>query len=160
MVKVNNLNKLEFFSVFSDEQLERLSKISQSKFFKKGDQIYRKGDNATELFVVIDGSVSLMAIDPGDNIGIAYEERKRGEFFGPASFMTSRIYSLTAVCLTDTEALAINAEQLSGLCEEDSIVGYKFMKKIAEIYYERYITTKRQISQMVDTPTIITALPG
>jgi len=160
MVQVNDLNKLEFFSVFSSDQLERLSTISRSKLYKKEDWIYRKGDSATELFVVIEGLVSLRAIDPGSEVGIAYEERKRGEFFGPASFMTSRIYSLTAVCTADTEVLDINAGQLSDLCKEDSNLGYKFMKEIAEIYFERYITTKRQICQMVNTPTIITALPG
>lgn len=160
MVEITILNKLEFFSVFSRDQLERLSRISQTKLFRREDQIYRKGENATELFVVIEGLVSLRAIDPESDIGIAYEERRHGEFFGPASFMSSRIYSLTAVCITDTEVLAIDTGQLSGLCEEVSNLGYKFMKEIAEIYFERYITTKRQICQMVNTPTIITALPG
>ncbi len=160
MVEVNILNKLDFFNVFSSEQLERLSRISRLKLFRREEQIYRKGDTATELFVVIDGLVSLRAIDPESDVGIAYEERRHGEFFGPASFMTSRVYSLTAVCITDTEALAVDARQLSDLCEEDSNLGYKFMKKIAEIYFERYITTKRQICQMVNAPTIITALPG
>jgi CRP-like cAMP-binding protein len=158
--KVYNLKNLELFSEFSKDQVDKLSKISQAKYFKKEEQIYRKGDKATELFVVIEGLVSLRAIDPGNDVGIAYEERKPGEFFGPASFMASRTYSLTAVCMTNTEVLAITAEQLYALCENDSSLGYKFMKKIAEIYFERYITTKRQICQMVNTPTIITALPG
>ena len=160
MVNVNILNKLNFFSVFSSDQLERLSWISRTKLFRREELIYRKGDSANELFVVIDGLVHLMAIDPESDVGIAYEERRAGEFFGPASFMTSRTYSLTAVCITNTEVLTIDAGQLSGLCEEDPNLGYKFMKEIAEIYFERYITTKRQICQMVNTPTIITALPG
>lgn len=160
MVDLSTLNKLDFFSVFSSAQLERLSTICQSKLFKAGDYIYRKDDSASELFVVIEGMVSLRAIDPETEVGIAYEERRHGEFFGPASFMTSRIYSLTAVCITNTVVLAIDAEKLSHLCDEYPSLGYKFMKEIAEIYFERYITTKRQICQMVNTPTIITALPG
>ena len=160
MVQTNFLNKLEFFSVFSSEQLERLSGISRLKLFRKEELIYRKGYSANDLFVVVEGLIHLMAIDQECDVGIAYEERRHGDFFGPASFMTSRIYSLTAVCVTDAEVLAIDARQLSGLCEEDSNLGYKFMKEIAEIYFERYITSKRQICQMVNTPTIITALPG
>lgn len=160
MVEIDKLDKLEFFNVFSSDQLEKLSRITYSKLFRREEYIYHKGDSATELFVVIEGLVSLRAIDPETEVGIAYEERRHGEFFGPASFMTSRIYSLSAVCITNTEVLAIDARQLSGLCEYDSNLGYKFMKEIAEIYFGRYITSKRQICQMVNAPTIITALPG
>ncbi len=160
MAEINILKNLKFFNVFSGEQLERLAWISKTKLFRKEEYIYRKGDSATELFVVIDGLVSLRAIDPKTDVGIAYEERRQGDFFGPASFMTSRTYSLSAVCITNAEVLAIDAGQLSGLCEEDTSLGYKFMKEIAEIFFERYITSKRQICQMVNTPTIITALPG
>ncbi len=160
MEDISRMTQLELFSVLSEDQIRQLSNITQSRFFNKGDQIYQKGDSAGEMFVVAEGLVSLREIDPGDDIGIAFEEKKRGDFFGPASFMTSKVYSLTAVCLTDTEVLAINAEQLSGLCQKDSTLGYRLMKKIAEVYFKRYIATKRQICQMVKTPTIITALPG
>lgn len=160
MVEVIDINQLELFSVFSEDQLDELSKITEAKFFSKGDRIYQKGDRASEMLVVLKGLVSLREINPGDNVGIAFEKRERGEFFGSASFMKPQEYTLTAVCLEDTEVAAIDANQLFELCEADSNLGYKFMKKIAQIYFERYKVAKRQIHEMVKTPTIITALPG
>jgi len=160
MVEVSHINQLKFFNGFSENQLAKLSEIIESKFFNKGEQVHQKGDKAGKMFVVFEGSVSLREIDPGDEVGIAFEERERGDFFGSASFMEPRVYTLTAICQADTELLAIDADQLFALCQSDSVLGYTFMKKIAQIYFERYKTTKRQICQMVKTPTIITALPG
>ena len=160
MVEVSHMNQLELFTGFSENQLAKLSEIIEAKFFDKGEPIYLKGDKADKMFVVFEGSVSLRDIDPGDEVGIAFEERERGDFFGSASFMEPKVYTLTAICQTDTEVLAIDADQLFALCQTDSVLGYKFMKKIAQIYFERYKKTKRQLCQMVKTPTIITALPG
>ena len=160
MVEVSDVNQLELFGVFSEEQLDELSQIAEKKSFNKGDHIYEKGDKASELFVVLEGSVSLREINPGDEIGIAFEKRERGEFFGAACFMAPQEYTLTAVCVQDTDVLSLDADQLSDLCEEDPGLGYNFMKKISQIYFERYKVAKRQIHAMVKTPTIITALPG
>lgn len=160
MPAVIDINQLELFSVFSDEQLDELSQITVEKSFKKGDRVYQKGERADEMFVVLKGLVSLREINPGDEVGIAFEKRERGEFFGAACFMRPQEYTLTAVCLQDTRVLAFDADRLSDLCEQDAGLGYKFMKKIAQIYFERYKVAKRQIHQMVKAPTIITALPG
>jgi len=160
MVEVSDFNQLEIFSVFSEEQLDELSIITEETSFNKGDRIYEKGNRARYMFVVLKGLVSLREISPGDEVGIAFEKRERGDFFGSASFMKPQEYTLTAVCLQDTQVLAIDADQLFDLCEEDSNLGYKFMKKIAQIYFARYKVAKRQIHQMVKAPTIITALPG
>ena len=112
------------------------------------------------MFVVSKGLVGLRRIDPEDEVGIAFETRESGELFGAASFMHPQHYTLTAVCIEDSEVMAIDADKLSDLCEKDPAVGYKLMLKIAQIYFERYKTAKRNLHDMVRTPTVITALPG
>ena len=106
------------------------------------------------------GIVSLRRFEHGDKVGIAFETRKSGEIFGAASFMHPQHYTLTAVCIEDSEVMAIDADKLSDLCEKDPAVGYKLILKIAQIYFERYKSAKRNLCEMVRTPTIITALPG
>lgn len=160
MVAAKDLKQVELFGTFSGDQLEKLAKITEKKSFKKNDQIYKKGDRAQSFFVVTKGLVSLMEIDPGENIGVGFERRERGDFFGAACFMTPQDYTLTAVCLQDSEVLALNAEKLFELSEKDPLLGYRFMKKVAQIYFDRYKVAKRQIHAMVKAPTIITALPG
>lgn len=160
MVEAYKVAYMKLFNVLSDEQLEEVAKITEKKSYKIHDHIYERGNAAKHLFVVKKGLVSLRRIDPGDEVGIAFETREPGELFGAASFIKPQEYTLTAVCQEDTEVMAIDADKLFELAEKDPAVGYQLMLKIAQIYFERYKTAKRSLHEMVRTPTIITALPG
>ena len=160
MVEAYKLAYMELFDLLSDEQLEELAEITEKKIYKEHAHVYERGDSAKHLFVVSKGLVSLRRLDPGDEVGIAFEMREPGELFGAASFMHPQHYTLTAICLEDSEMLAIDADKLSELCEKDPPLGYQLMLKIAQIYFERYKSAKRSLHDMVRTPTVITALPG
>ena len=160
MVEAYKVAYMKLFDLLSDEQLEEVAKITEKKSYKIHDHIYERGNAAKHLFVVKKGLVSLRRIDPGDEVGIAFETRESGELFGAASFMKPQEYTLTAVCQEDTEVMAIDADKLFELAEKDPAVGYQLMLKIAQIYFERYKTAKRSLYDVVRTPTVITALPG
>ena len=160
MAEVKELSKFDMFKPFSQSQLEEIAKITQKKTFKRNAHIYERGKRAKELFVVSKGLVSLRRIEPGDKVGIAFETREPGTLFGAASFMQPQEYTLTAVCMENTEVLAIDANKMFKLCEKDPNLGYRMMLKIAQIYFERYKTAKRNLYGMVHTPAVITALPG
>ena len=160
MVEVNDFKKLDIFNVFSEKQLEELAEITETKAFKKDAHVYERGKRADHIFVVVKGVVSLIRLEPGEKIGISFEKRERGELFGTACFMKPQEYTLTAVCMSDSDIMAIDADKLLKLCEDDPELGYKFVKEVAKIYFERYKIAKRQIHEMVKAPTIITALPG
>jgi CRP-like cAMP-binding protein len=160
MVEVNDFKKLDIFNVFSEKQLAELVEITETKAFKKDAHVYERGKRADHIFVVINGLVSLNRFEPGEKIGISFEKREKGELFGTACFMKPQEYTLTAVCVSDSEVMAIDADQLLKLCEDDPELGYKFLREVAKIYFERYKLAKRQIHEMVKAPTIITALPG
>ena len=160
MVEVNDVKKLDIFNVFSEKQLAELAKITERKKIKKGVHVYERGKRADHIFVVINGLVSLNRFEPGEKIGISFEKREKGELFGTACFMKPQEYTLTAVCLRDSEVMVIDADKLLKLCDADPELGYKFLKEVAKTYFARYKLAKRQIHEMVKAPTIITALPG
>ena len=160
MVEVNDFKKLDIFNVFSEKQLAELVEITETKAFKKDAHVYERGKRADHIFVVINGLVSLNRFEPGEKIGISFEKREKGELFGTACFMKPQEYTLTAVCVSDSEVMVIDADKLLNLCEADPDLGYKFLKEVAKVYFERYKIAKRQIHEMVKAPTIITALPG
>lgn len=139
MVNVKDLAIFYLFSTFSMEELEKISEITTKKAYKKHDHVYERGDRAKQLFVVNKGLVSLKRFDHGNNVGITFETPKSGEIFGAASFMHPRHYTLTAVCMEDSEVLAIDADKLSDLCQNYPAVGHKLMLKIAQVYFERYM---------------------
>ena len=160
MVEVDEIKQLEFFNVFSQEQLEEISKITEKRNYEKGALVYQRGYRADHIYVVIKGLISLNRLEPGEKIGISFEKREQGELFGAACFMEPQEYTLTAVCMADSEVMVLDTNKLLEICERDPELGYKFVKEVAQIYFERYKVAKRQVHEMVKTPTIITALPG
>ena len=160
MAEINDLKKFDTFSLFSEDQLAEIGKITEKKTFEKGAQIYQEGDRANHIFLVNKGLVSMRKIAPGDTIGISFESREKGDLFGTACFMKPQEYTLNSVCLEDSEVMVIDADKLFELFQKYPEIGYKFMKEVAKIYFERYKIAKRQIHAMVKAPTIITALPG
>jgi CRP-like cAMP-binding protein len=132
MKAIMDFKKFDFFHAFSDNQLEKLLKVTEKKTFKKGTQIYKEGDRANQIYIVCKGWVKLRKIDPGKGIDISFENRSKGELFGAACFMKPQDYQ----------------------------IGYLFLKEIAKVYFERYKSVKRQLYGMVQDPATITALPG
>ncbi|MDH4205807.1 MAG: cyclic nucleotide-binding domain-containing protein [Desulfobacteraceae bacterium] len=160
MTKVTDFNKFDFFNAFSEKQLAELVKVTETKTFKKGSEIYKEGDRANHIYLVSKGWVSLRKVSPERDIGIAFENREKGELFGTACFMKPQEYTLNAVCMEDSEVMAMDADKLFDLFQKDYQIGYLFLKEIAKVYFERYKNVKRQLYEMVKAPTIITALPG
>lgn len=160
MVEVRDLKNMEALSMLNEKQLGELAKLTEKRAFKVNEHIYEHGDRARYMFIVTKGLVSLRQLMPGDEVGIVFEMRERGEFFGAACLMKPQQYTLSAVCMEDTEVLAIDADKLFDLVETDPELGIKFMRKIAQLYFERYKVCKRQLYEMVKAPTIIAALPG
>ena len=160
MAKVDDFNKFDFFNAFSEKQLAELAKVTEKKTFKKGSEIYKEGDRANYFFLVSKGWVSLRKVDPERDIGISFENRGRGELFGAACFMKPQEYTLNAICMEDSEVLAMDADKLFDLFQKDYQIGYLFLREIAKVYFERYKSVKRQLYEMVKAPAIITALPG
>ncbi|HUT44028.1 MAG TPA: cyclic nucleotide-binding domain-containing protein [Desulfobacterales bacterium] len=160
MTKVDDFNKFDFFNAFSKDQLAGLAKVTETKTFKKGSEIYKEGDRANHIFLVSKGWVSLRKIDPERDLGIAFENREKGELFGTACFMKPQEYTLNAICMEDSEVMAMDADKLFDLFQKDYQIGYLFLKEVGKVYFERYKSVKRQLYEMVKAPTIITALPG
>lgn len=142
MIKVSELKKLEVFQGFTDEQIAELSVHMEKMNYLKGEKIYDRGSPAKYLFVVMEGIVSLRLLGAGETEGIAFEHRERGEMFGVATFMQPPEYTLTAVCQQDAEILAIDADELHGVCDRCPDIGYRLMKTVAQIYLDRYKQAK------------------
>ncbi|MFC1489569.1 Crp/Fnr family transcriptional regulator [Thermodesulfobacteriota bacterium] len=159
MVEASDLIKIELFGVFLKKQLEELAAVTEKKKYKKKEMVYQQGDRANHLYIITKGLVSLVEFQPGDKVGIVFEERGRGEIFGCASFMKPRNHTLTAMCVEDSEILVIETDPLIDLFEQDPEVGYKFIKNINQIYFDLYKFAKRQLHEMMKIPAIVTALP-
>lgn len=145
MVEVSDLKGIDLFSTFSDRQLQQIAKITRKRSHRIHAVVYHKDQPAEEVFVVVKGLVSLRSPETKDQLATAFELCEPGDIFGTASLMKHSLYTLTAVCVEETHLLALDAHKLLKLCEVDFELGYKLMRKVARLYFDRHETAKKEL---------------
>ncbi len=160
MVDISEFKAMEVFSVLSPGQLEQVAAIAEKITCKVNSHFYRTGDHANYLFVLSKGLISLRESNSGQERGISFQVSERGGLFGAACFMNPQQYTITGVCLEDSEVLAIDADQLQELCRTDADLDYKLIKAVARLYFERYQVAKNQLLGTTKTSMMATMLLG
>ena len=127
---VTILDRTEFFDGLSRLHLEKVADICQLKRYYPPCDIYRHGDEAEELYVLVDGTV-MFAVGFGERNASAGNTLRRGNVFGWAALTPTANHRIaTASCMTPCTVLAINGKSLLELMERDHTLGYLIMKQI------------------------------
>ena len=138
----------ELFQFLRPEQVVALNAAAEPVSFKPGESVYRQGNAATYMYVVVSGKIALYS--PGDDgVDVQINELGPGKLFGVCVCLGIDSYTATAVCSGDAWLLRINAEVLKGLMERDTEIGYALEKQIARIYFNRYVNATKRLREVV-----------
>jgi CRP-like cAMP-binding protein len=148
MVSAEWLKKTELFGNLSESQLNILLSHSSVESFTEGKTIFRQGEEATRLYVLIQGTVDL-TVAAQEQIGFMTSKiDQEGAVFGTPSLMEPFHYNVTATCLKPTQALVIEVNHLKKMMEEDPKMGMEIMKKLASIYFNRLNDLRPGVSKL------------
>ncbi|MBU8891704.1 MAG: cyclic nucleotide-binding domain-containing protein [Bacteroidales bacterium] len=147
--KIEDFKNTRFFENFNDKHLEMIANISSIKKFKVEEIIFEQYKELSELYVLLEGSISL---------GISLPQRKRihlstieeGQLFSWTAVFHPYISTAWVMAVTPVKVIAIDAKKIqkeinnaSGL--NDCEFGFKFMKKIAQTVSHRLNDTRFQL---------------
>lgn len=119
-----------FFRELTPSQLERVAAVSEMQECEEGQQVYRIGEPAKTIYVLVRGMVRL-AIGFGGRNASAGDILRRGEVFGWAALTPScNLRIATASCLTPCSFLAMNGAALLELMEQDHTLGYRLVTQL------------------------------
>lgn len=105
--------------------------IDQSKLrFKEGEIVYRKGEMAQQMYVILSGKVRIYVGD--EPKGDWTEELMKGDFFGEGSLLEAIARPATAVALEDSELIAINRGTFLRMIRQNPEVSVKMMQRLAQ----------------------------
>lgn len=122
-----------FFQGLTARQLERIALLSEVQHCDEGQQVYRVGEPASLVYVLVRGMVRL-AVGYGERNASAGNVLRRGEVFGWAALTPScNLRIATATCLTPCSFLTIDGTGLLGLMEQDHTLGYRLMTQLNRI---------------------------
>jgi len=101
------LKRVHLFQSLSDEDIERLAASLRYRPLKKGETLFRKGDEGNSLYIVRSGSIRIvLPSESGEEVSPAI--LSEGDFFGEMALLDGMSRSADAVALEASEVFALN----------------------------------------------------
>jgi len=148
MTTTQVLRIASLFRPLSDEQLDAVVRLGQVKQFDEGEVIFKQGEQAKIIYVLLDGLVRLRIKAPEELDVMAETLEGPGTVFGMAALSKSHVYNVTAKCIENTEALAVDASGLKEIIARDPLVGVEVMAELAQLYSNRLNYTRAAVTNL------------
>ena len=138
------LRGVQFLRELSDDLMDQLVAVARTVEYPAETVIFRQGDAASTLHLIIDGNVSLELCAPG--VGC-----KRiltigpGELLGWSPVLEQGRLTATARTISEVRTVAFSGPQVLAICEQNSRFGYEFMKRAALALAKRLSATRLQL---------------
>jgi hypothetical protein len=105
--------------------------VEQSKVrLKEGDFVYKKGEMAEQMYVVMSGKVRLYLADKAS--GDWSEELVKGDFFGEGSLLELLPRETTAVAMEDSELISISRGTFMRMIRQNPEVSVKMLQRLTQ----------------------------
>ena len=127
------LSETRFFGDLSAAQIERVAGLAQIEERADGAPVYRTGEPAVDMYVLVRGQVRMTVGFRARNTN-AGDLLRRGEVFGWAALTPAcNLRVANATCLAPCRLLVINGEQLLALMEQDHTIGYRLTTQLTRL---------------------------
>ena len=113
--------------------------------FTKGTVIFKEGDDAKFLYILVNGTVDLKI--KGETT--VYSLTEQSDIFGWSSMVENAQYTATAACSNDIRAIKIDTHKLNRLFNENPIFGLTVYRRLCGVFnlrlsniYRRFLSVK------------------
>jgi CRP-like cAMP-binding protein len=121
------LGRISLFGGTTDDQLRSILGHLETGVVKRGEYVFRQGEDPFYIYIVKSGSLELYLADeeiPVHDLGV-------GECFGEASIMSMHKHTASVVAKEDSELMVLSRRALIGVRHEDIQLFALLMMNIA-----------------------------
>lgn len=142
MTVQQELRHLHLFRALTDAQTDKLIGTFAERRVKKGEILFREGDNPTHLRILVDGELELS------------EESEPKVILRPVSpvgelgSLTGLPRNTTAKALSDVTALEVETFTLMRLFDQDKDLGLNFYRGLLEVVGDKVRRDRRRMDEM------------
>ena len=104
---VDLLAKTEFFAETPHETLQTILAEARERALVRGDVLFREGDQATRMYLVLDGRLAMVIVNAFDQRETVVALMEAGDLFGEMSLLDDSVRSATARTLEPSRVLEI-----------------------------------------------------
>jgi len=136
------LEKTEWGGLLSPEEAKLAASCAQETRLAAGEALFREGDAGDCMAFIIEGRVRIIKKNVYFRKKIV-AELGEGDILGEISLIDGSPRSASAECETDCVFLTLDRESFEALAEKDMALGYKLLRKLAELICRRLRETTR-----------------
>jgi CRP-like cAMP-binding protein len=146
------LERIPWFRELQPEHVEKLASITKLRAVKAGEVLFREGDREDNVYIVIEGRVALDVFVPHRG-KVRFYTAEQWEIFGWSS-VTPNVRQRTAgaTAVIDSVVAQIDAEDMRKACDSDHDLGYRVMRRLANVVASRLLVTRLQLLDMFAHP--------
>ncbi|MBK1876237.1 Crp/Fnr family transcriptional regulator [Pelagicoccus mobilis] len=126
------------------EYTEALTSCAQEGEYGEGSFLTLSGSSAETFFIILEGTVSIQ-VQPPHNSPITILTLGEGDTLGWSWIFPPYAWHFDAHATSPTKVIAFDAESVREKCDQDHELGYKLMKRIAQVMLDRLVATRLQL---------------
>jgi CRP/FNR family cyclic AMP-dependent transcriptional regulator len=149
-LSIEVLRRIPLFAELPESALVSLAINSHEVSFKKGEWLFREGDQAEALYIVLSGSVDIrLAIDATRQEFADVDTLVAGDIIGWSALVEPFIYRMGAVALSDTRLAYIDGEALAQVIDTYPETSCKLMRQVTRIIGDRLDALRVRFVSMI-----------
>ncbi len=145
MISPEVLRRYPYFAGIDEESLKQLAMIAEEKAVPAASVMFREGDPATHLSVILAGEVNIQYMLGNGDLRTV-DTLVEGDLLMWSALVEP--YKATAVGTTtkETRLARIDAAKLRALCDKEPILGYRLMTQAAKLLAHRLESARVQLA--------------
>ncbi len=129
---VKILKKIPVLQGLVDAEYQRVLAMSSSTVVKKGETLFRQGDDGDSMYILLSGEIDINV----EGIGTVHV-MKAGEILGEIGLVKKVPRTASAVIKSDCVLLQLYSETLHEVVKKQPRIGYIIMRNVARILADR-----------------------
>jgi CRP-like cAMP-binding protein len=141
---IETLREIRFLNELGPMHVEQIARIARMRSLDAGELVFRQGEAARHVYLLVDGNVSLEICAAGAGCKQILT-LGAGELLGWSSVLEQLCFTANARVLELTRLVEIDVAQLLALCDHDPKFGYELMRQVAIALAKRLSATRMQL---------------
>lgn len=147
MVSPELLRRYNCLSGADEQMLKQVAMLSEEKIARAGDVLFREGQDATHLHIVVEGEVDIQYV-LGDGSYQTVDTLIAGDLMVWSSLVEPHMTHSMGVARTQVKLVAIDAPRLRELMQAEPRFGFLLMRSLASAIAHRLHGARLQIAAM------------
>lgn len=140
------LKRSDVFAGLDDAELERVAGLATRETFAEGTILVEEDKQGSSCFFLLAGRVDIEIAPPfAGRQPQKLATLKRGEMFGELALVDGFLRSATVRAAEAVELLLFDNAKLEALMGEDTAIGYRIMRNVANVLSGRIRTTNMKL---------------